>query len=130
MTEPCNHEPYTNLKNLRVSGMSMLLEWSTPVEVCRHCRVVYVSAEAFVSMESDAAAKDERYKAIKAAKDERRRIVEHLFLKGRMLIDKGELEAGRALVDESARIEGGGQLAKKEPAPDYPPGAQPGSDFE
>ena len=82
-------------------------------------------------MESDAAAKAERYKAIKAAKDERRRIVEHLFLKGRMLIDKGELEAGRALVGESARIEGEGQLAKKEPAPDHPPGGlPPGHNFE
>ena len=131
MIEPCNHEPYTDLKNLRISGMDRRNEWSTPVEVCRHCKVVYVPAEAIKKMEADKAAEDEHYKAIKAAEDERRRIVEHLFLKGRMLIDEGELEAGRALVGESSRIEGGGRLAKKDPEPEPPyEGLPPGHNFE
>lgn len=53
-----------------------------------------------------------------AMEQERERIVAHLFLRGRLLIDQGDLEAGRELVGESARIRGGGELFTKDNDPD------------
>lgn len=53
-----------------------------------------------------------------AMEQERERIVTHLFLRGRLLIDQGDLEAGRELVGESARIRGGGELFTKDNDPD------------